>query len=487
MPRASFDKLVEQQLAEGGKLPKNPRNAAAGSLRQKNPRIAAERELDIFLFNIQQSQGLDIESHIDSLDYLKSIGLNTLPFYKRCANIDEAIKEVRRIGEMRGNLDFDIDGAVIKVDSLPLRSEMGSTAKYPKWAVAYKYPPEERATKLIDIEITVGRTGAVTPTAIFEPVQLAGTTVSRATLHNQDVIDMLGVNIGDTVVVRKAGEIIPEIVSVQNKNSATPFKLPCTCPSCNSQLIRQDDEAVLRCVNPLCPAQRMRNLIHFASRDAMDIEGLGEALVEQLSNVGLLTTPADIYTLTADDISNLDRSGERSAQNLLNAIEKSKDNDLWRLIFGLGIRLIGSKAARILEENFEGMEQLMNAAKEQLTAIDGIGDTMADSIIQYFAQEDSRQLIAKLSELGVNMQSRRKAATGSLSGCTFVLTGTLPNMSRGEATALIESVGGKVSSSVSKKTDYVVAGEEAGSKLTKAQQLGITILTEQELVNMIKS
>ncbi len=485
MPRASFDKLVEQQLADGGKLPKNPRNAAAGSLRQKNPRIAAERELDIFLFNIQQSEGVELESHIQSLDYLKTIGLNTLPFYKKCATIDEAIEEVRRIGDMRGNLDFDIDGAVIKVDSLSLRNEMGSTAKYPKWAVAYKYPPEERATKLTDIEITVGRTGAVTPTAIFEPVLLAGTTVSRATLHNQDVIDQLGVNIGDVVVVRKAGEIIPEIVSVQTKNTTDSFKLPCKCPSCSAELIRQDDEAVLRCVNPLCPAQQIRNLIHFASRDAMDIEGLGEAIVEQLSAAELLKVPADIYTLTAEDISSLDRSGDRSAQNLMTAIEKSKDNELWRLIFGLGIRLIGSKAARILEENFGGMADLMSADKERLTTIDGIGDTMADSIINYFANEESRFHIERLAQSGVNMKSRRKAVQGSLSGKTFVLTGTLPTMSRNEASALIESVGGKVSSSVSKKTDYVVAGEEAGSKLTKAQQLGVAILTEQQLVELI--
>ncbi len=484
MPRKSFDKLVEQQIAEGGKLAKNPRNAAAGSLRQKNPRIAAQRELDIFLFNIQQSEGIEVESHIDSLDYIKGIGLNVLPFYKRCENIEQAIAEVRRIGELRGSLDFDIDGAVIKVDSLPLRAQIGSTAKYPKWAVAYKYPPEERASKLLDIEITVGRTGAVTPTAIFEPVQLAGTTVSRATLHNQDVIDQLGVNIGDTVVVRKAGEIIPEIIGVQSKNSAGTFKLPCNCPSCNNPLVRRDDEAVLRCENPLCPAQRMRNLIHFASRDAMDIEGLGEALIEQLSDADLLSTPADIYTLTAEDITSLDRSGERSAQNLLTAIEKSKDNDLWRLIFGLGIRLIGSKAAKILEENFEGLEQIMSATKEQLVAIDGIGDTMADSIISYFSQDDSRVLVDRLAEYGLNMLSRRQAATGNLSGKTFVLTGTLPTMSRNEATALIESVGGKVSSSVSKKTDFVVAGEEAGSKLVKAQQLGVTLLTEQQLIEM---
>ena len=304
-------------------------------------------------------------------------------------------------------------------------------------------------------------------------------------MHNQDVIDQLGVNIGDVVVVRKAGEIIPEIVSVQTKNTSDSFKLPCKCPSCNAELIRQDNEAVLRCVNPLCPAQQIRNLIHFASRDAMDIEGLGEAIVEQLSAAELLKVPADIYTLTAEDISSLDRSGDRSAQNLTAAIEKSKDNDLWRVIFGLGIRLIGSKAARILEENFDGMADLMSADKERLTAIDGIGDTMADSIINYFANEESRLHIERLAQSGVNMQSRRKAVQGALSGKTFVLTGTLPTMSRNEASALIESVGGKVSSSVSKKTDYVVAGEEAGGKLIKAQQLGVAILTEQQLVELV--
>ena len=313
MPRASFDRFVEMQMKEGGKLPKNPRNAAAGSLRQKNPRFAAERGLDVFIFNVQQVQGVELDSHIDSLEFLKSLGLNTLPFYKRCETIDEAIEEVRRIGNLRGNLDFDIDGAVIKVDLLSARTQMGSTAKYPKWAVAYKYPPEERASKLLDIEVTVGRTGAVTPTAVFEPIQLAGTTVSRATLHNQDVINQLGVNIGDTVVVRKAGEIIPEIIAVQAHASDTAYKLPDCCPSCGSRLVRLDDEAALRCVNSQCPAQLVRNLIHFASRDAMDIEGLGEALVEQLSDAGLLNSAADIYTLTAEEISTLDRSGEHSA------------------------------------------------------------------------------------------------------------------------------------------------------------------------------
>ncbi len=485
MPHSSFNKLVSKQLEVGGNLPKNPRNAAAGSLRQKNPRIAAERELDIFLFNVQLSEGAEFSSHIESLDYLKEIGLKTLPFYKKCANIDEAVEEVRRIGELRSTLDFDIDGAVIKVDSLALRGEMGSTAKYPKWAVAFKYPPEERATRLIDIEITVGRTGAITPTAVFESISLAGTTVSRATLHNQDNIDALGVNIGDVIVVRKAGEIIPEVVRVQEKCSTEPFKLPDVCPSCGSHTVRELDEAVTRCVNPECPAQLVRNLIHFASRDAMDIEGLGEAMVGLLVDADLLKSPADIYRITKEDILTLDRTGEKTADNLLAAVEKSKDNDLWRLIFGLGIHLIGAKAAKLLEQNFSTLADIASADTESLTAIDGFGDTMAQSLEDYFALEQSRQLIEELSLLGLNTDSRMSASGGVLEGKIFVLTGTLPTLSRAEATELIEKAGGKTSSSVSKKTTYVLAGEEAGSKLDKAAKLGIEIISEEQLLEML--
>ena len=486
MSHASFEKLMAAQLASGGKLPKNPRNAAAGSLRQKDARVAAQRELDIFLFNVQQAEGADFTSHTASLDQLRAWGLKTLPFYTRCETIEEAVAQVERIGAMRDTLDFDIDGAVIKVDDLALRRRMGSTAKYPKWAVAFKYPPEEKPTTLLDIEISVGRTGAVTPTAVFEPVQLAGTTVSRAVLHNQDFIDALGVNVGDTIVVRKAGEIIPEVIAVQTHRASAPFRLPDVCPSCGAALVREEDEAVLRCVNPACPAQLLRNLIHFASRDAMDIEGLGEALVEQLVDAGRLTSPADIYRLTESDVSTLERSGEKSAQNLMRAIEKSKQNELWRLIFGLGIRLIGAKAAKQLEAAFPDMDAILAASREDFAAVEGFGAIMADSLWQYLALPQSRDLIAQLKTLGLNMTSAAPTGEGAFSGLTFVLTGTLPTLTRQEATALIEAAGGKTASSVSKKTSYVLAGEEAGSKLTKAQALGVPVLDEAAFRAMLE-
>lgn len=486
MPHRSFERLLARQAEIGGKLPKNPRNAAAGSLRQKNPRIAAERELDIFLFNVQQVEGVELTSHVQSLDLLRQWGLKTLPFYTRCETIEDAVAEVERIGRLRDTLDFDIDGAVIKVDSLAVRERMGSTAKYPKWAVAFKYPPEEKPSVLLDIEVSVGRTGAVTPTAVFEPVQLAGTTVSRAVLHNQDFIDALGVNIGDTVVVRKAGEIIPEIVSVREHRSERPFRLPETCPSCGAALVREGDEAVLRCVSSTCPAQLTRNLIHFASRDAMDIDGLGEALIEQLADAGKLRSPADIYRLTAEDIASLDRSGDKTAANLLAAVERSKQNELWRLLFGLGIRLIGAKASKLLEGAFADMDAILAATKDDFSAIEGFGEIMAQSLYDYLSLPQSRALIGELQELGLNMKSARRQEDDRFAGRTFVLTGTLPTLSRAEASERIESHGGKVSSSVSKKTDYVLAGEDAGSKLTKAQQLGIPIITEQEFLAMLK-
>lgn len=486
MSHAAFQKLVQAQVETGGKLPKNPRNAAAGSLRQKDPRIAASRELDLFLFNVQQAPGAGFTSHVASLDQLRAWGLKTLPFYTRCATIGEAVAEVERIGEIRHTLDYDIDGAVIKVDDLSRREEMGSTAKYPKWAVAFKYPPEEKPTTLLDIEVSVGRTGAVTPTAVFEPVQLAGTTVSRAVLHNQDFINALGVNIGDTVIVRKAGEIIPEIVSVQQRRSDAPFRLPDVCPSCGAALIREADEAVLRCLNPACPAQLLRNLIHFASRDAMDIDGLGEALVEQLVEAGRLRSPADLYRLTLDDVASLERSGEKSAANLLNAIEASKSNELWRLIFGLGIRLIGAKAAKMLEAAFPDMDAILAASREDFAAIEGFGEIMAASLFDALAQPSFRALIAELQALGLNMKSAAKSGDDRLAGLTFVLTGTLPTMTRSQAAEEIEAHGGKVASSVSKKTSYVLAGEDAGSKLTKAQTLGIPVIGEAELLEMLR-
>lgn len=486
MPHESFKRLYDIQLQSGGKLPKNPRNAAAGSLRQKNPKIAKERGLEIFIFNLQRIEGVELDSHIQSLDYLKSLGFPVLPFYCRCENIEKAVDEINRIGEIKSTLDFDIDGAVVKVDDFAKREIMGVTAKYPKWQVAFKYPPEEKITRLTDIEVNVGRTGAVTPTAVFEPVFLAGTTVSRAVLHNQDFIDAMQLNIGDEIVVRKAGEIIPEVVRVDKHNTDSVYKLPQVCPSCGAKLYREQDEAVLRCMNPQCPAQLTRNLIHFASRGAMDIEGLGESLITTLVDNGMITSPIDIYRLKAEDLAALERMGEKSAQNLISAIEKSKQNELWRLIFGFGIRMIGEKAAKLIEQNFDDIYAIMSASRDDFLNIDGFGDIMADYAVDFFSLEQTRQLIDEFAAVGMNLKSAEKSDDMRFMGKTFVLTGTLPTLSRTEAAKMIEDLGGKAASSVSKKTDYVVAGEAAGSKLTKAQALGITIINEQQLLDMMK-
>ncbi|HCA04424.1 MAG TPA: DNA ligase (NAD(+)) LigA, partial [Ruminococcaceae bacterium] len=401
-------------------------------------------------------------------------------------DIEDVLDEIERIGEHRGEYDFAIDGAVVKVDSFNQRALLGSTAKYPKWAEAYKYPPEEKPTKLLQIEINVGRTGVLTPVGIFEPVLLAGTTVSRATLHNSDFIAEKGINIGDTVIIRKAGEIIPEVLSVIEKGeNPNPFEFPALCPSCGSPVSR-DDEAAIRCTNTDCPAQLMRHLIHFVSRDAMDIDGLGPAALEQLVNEGLITSPADLYRLEANQLTGLERMAEKSANNLISAIQKSKENELYRLIFALGIRNIGLKAAKLICESFENVDAIMNAQPGDFEQIDGFGAVMAQSVRNYFSVESNRALIAELKELGLKMKpSPQKPKGGALEGKTFVLTGTLPTMKRSEAAKLIEAHGGKTSSSVSKKTSFVVAGEEAGSKLTKAQSLGITILSERELLDML--
>ena len=484
MPHKSFEKLYNEQLENGGKLPKNPRNAAAGSLRQKNPKIAAQRDLSVFVFNIQQISTTDFKSHIESIEYLKEKGFSVLPFYKKCNTIEEAVEEVRRIGTLRGELDFDIDGAVIKVDEFAIRDALGTTSKYPKWAVAFKYPPEEKETTVLDIEVTVGRTGVLTPTAVFTPVTLAGTTVSRAVLHNEDNINKLQIGIGDTAVIRKAGEIIPEVVKV-TKHTGEVFKMPNTCPSCNAKVQRLEDEAAIRCLNPECPAQLIRNLTHFASRDAMDIEGLGEAVVIKLVQSDAIAKIEDIYSLKKEDISSLDKMGEKSAENLITAIEKSKNNDLYRLIFGFGIRMICVKAAKLLEQNFKNLYDIMTAQIEDLNAIDGFGDIMAQNVYDYFRLPQTVDMINKLTECGLNTDSRMTVSEGVFTGKTFVLTGTLPNLSRKEMGEIIEKNGGKVSGSVSKKTDYVVAGEAAGSKLTKAQSLGIAILSEQDVLDMI--
>lgn len=482
----SFDDLVRRQEENEEKPAKNPRNAAAGSLRQKNAKITAERALDIFVFNIQQVEGETFTSHRQGLDYLAQLGFPT-SFYTVCDSIDEVIDAIRQIGDNRGSYDYAIDGAVVKVDDFAVREQLGSTAKYPKWAEAYKYPPEEKPTKLLQIEINVGRTGVLTPVGVFEPVLLAGTTVSRATLHNKDFIEEKGICIGDTVIIRKAGEIIPEVLSVsEHAEGAEPFRFPEVCPSCGSP-VSQDDEAAIRCTNTDCPAQLTRHLIHFVSRDAMDIDGLGPAVLEQLIAAELVHSPADLYRLRAEDITALDRKAEKSANNLMAAIEKSKENELYRLLFALGIRNIGLKAAKLVCEHFLTIDDIMNAKAEDFEKIDGFGSIMAQSLEKYFALDSTAELIAQLKDLGLKMKpSEQKPQGGVLEGKTFVLTGTLPTMKRSEAAKLIEAHGGKTSSSVSKKTSYVLAGEEAGSKLTKAQTLGIPILTEEDFLNMIQ-
>ncbi len=487
MPRESFIALVERQELMGEAPAKNPRNAAAGSLRQKNARVVAERGLAIFIFNIQRIEGKTLSSHIESLDFLRSLGFTVLPTYKRCATIEDAIAEIEYIGNNRGDLPFDIDGAVIKVDDFATRRIMGSTAKYPKWAVAYKYPPEEKPTKLLRVEINVGRTGALTPTAEFEPIQLAGTTVSRAVLHNEDFIKEKGICIGDTIIVRKAGEIIPEVVSVQEHNpDSVPFNMPSVCPSCGGPVYREEGEAVIRCTNAECPAQMLRHLIHFTSRDAMDIEGLGPAVLMQLSDAGLIHHTTDIYKLSEEDISALDRMGKKSAENLIAAINKSKENPLSRLLFAFGIRHIGQKAAKLIADRFLDIEEIFNAEKEDFESIEGIGEVLAQSIYEFFAHESTREMVNNFISLGLNVTEPKTQVDNRFEGMTFVLTGTLPTYTRQEAAAIIESMGGKTSSSVSKKTSIVLAGEEAGSKLDKANALGVRVIDEAEFNEMIK-
>lgn len=487
MPRASFDRVVARQLENEEEPFKNPRNAAAGSLRQKDSRVTAQRGLDIFVFNIQQVEGKNLSAHRESLDFLQEQGFKVIPTCKRFSEIESAIAEVERIGEARYQFPFDIDGAVIKVDSFADRELLGATSKFPRWAVAFKYPPEEKETTLRDILIQVGRTGALTPTAVFEPITLAGTTVSRAVLHNQDFINEKGVAVGDRIIVRKAGDIIPEVVAVaHHQEGAPPYQIPSICPSCGSIAEREEGEAVLRCVNMACPAQVARNLVHFASRDAMDVDGLGPAIVHQLLNAGLVQSFADLYTLEEGQLAKLERMGKRSAKNLVNALEASKSRDLSRLLFALGIRGIGQRSAQLLAQRFGEMDGVMSATAEEIAGIEGYGEIMAQSVVDFFALEQNRRLIERLKELGLNMRCDTVPAAGTLSGKTFVLTGTLPTLSRSEAKAMIEAVGGKVSGSVSKKTGYVVAGEEAGSKLTKANALGIPVIGEDELRAMIE-
>ena len=486
MPKSVFATLVTRQELDGEKPFKNPRNAAAGSLRQKDSKVTAGRGLDIFVFNVQQIEGAQLSSHKQSLDFLREQGFHTVPFYTRFDNITDVISELKRIGEIRSGLEYDIDGAVIKVDDFAQRERLGSTSKFPKWAVAFKYPPEEKTTKLVDIEIGVGRTGVLTPTAVFEPVLLAGSTVSRATLHNQDFITEKDIRIGDEVAIRKAGDIIPEVVRVvSHAENSVPYILPSICPSCSAPVIREEGEAAVRCVNPECPAQLLRNVIHFCSRDAMDIEGLGDALIEKFISENLISNVADIYDITAGEIMMLEGHQEKSAKNLVEAIERSKQNDLSRLLFALGIRHIGQKAAKLLSEHFGDIDSIIAASEEEIAEIDGFGGIMAKSAAEFFSMTQTADLIERLKAAEVNMKSlKEKSDDQRFAGLTFVLTGTLPTLSRKEATEIIENLGGKASSSVSKKTSYVVAGAEAGSKLQKATDLGIPVITQDDLLKM---
>jgi len=486
MPRETFLRLVEKQELNDETPFKNPRNAAAGSLRQKDSKIAAQRKLDIFVFNIQRNEGRTLTSHKESLDYIKELGFKTIPSYTSCTTYEEIASEINRIGEMRAKYPFDIDGVVIKVDDFNHRNLLGATSKYPKWAVAYKFPPEEKETVLRDIEVNVGRTGAITPVAVFDSVLLAGTSVSRAVLHNQQFITDRDIRIGDTIVVRKAGDIIPEVLSsVSHTENSIPYMLPEVCPVCGTKALHMDEESALRCPNTSCPAQLLKNIIHFASKGAMNIDGLGDAIVTVLVENKLIESAADIYDLTMEKLLTLDRFREKSAGNLIKAIEASKQNPMDRVLFGLGIRNIGARAAVLLCEKFGSIDALMNADVAEISSIDGFGDVMSQGVYEAIREPHMLSLIEKLRAHGLSFSYTASKKSDKLEGKIFVLTGTLPTLKREEAKKIIEDMGGKCSSSVSKKTDYVVAGEEAGSKLTKAQELGISVLSEADLLSMV--
>lgn len=489
MRRSVFDAINAQRELRGQPLLANPRNAAAGSLRQLDSEVTRERRLSIFCFNIQNSSELPLTSHVQALDYLKKLGFPVSPCYPVYASPDDIRKEIERMGDHRGELDFDIDGAVVKVNSFARREALGSTAKYPRWASAYKYPPEIKETVLRDIIITVGRTGVLTPNAVLDPVRLAGTTVSRATLHNRDFIREKDVRIGDTVLVRKAGEIIPEIlgyVPEKRPENSLPYEMPNVCPVCGAPVFEDEDEAAIRCTGAECPAQLLRNLMHFVSRDAMDIDGCGQAVLQSLIDASLIHSAADLYTLQVQMVEPLERMGRKSAENLIAAIEKSKQNDLSRLLFALGIRHVGQKAAKVLSGTFGSLDAILEADEEQLTQVRDIGAATAQAIVEWREQEQSKHLIARLRELGVNFTGEQTAVSDRLTGKTIVLTGTLTLFTRKQATEMIERLGGRASGSVSKKTTYVVAGENAGSKLKKANDLGIPVLTEQEFQDLIQ-
>lgn len=488
MARSVFEEINERLELEGKTLMANPRNAAAGSLRQKDPRICAQRRLDIAVFNLQLAEGRDFATHTESIAYLREQGFPTIP-HALLSDADDILREIDRLGDTRMTFPFDIDGAVVKLNDLSDRDILGSTAKCPKWAVAYKYPPEQKATKLKNIVVQVGRTGVLTPKAELEPVRLAGTTVTYATLHNQDYITQKDIRIGDTVIVQKAGEIIPEIVEVvrQERPAGTkPYCLPTVCPVCGAPVARDADGAAIRCTGAECPAQLLRNLTHFAGRNAMDIDGLGPAVLQQLVEAGLVANAADLYDLSVQDMARLERMGEKSAQNAVNAIAKSKENDLWRLIYALGIRQVGEKAAKVIAAHFGSYDDFASASMEELVAIDDIGEVTAEYIRTWVNSPQSQDLMARLKAAGVNMVCKEERLDNRFAGMTFVLTGALERFTRDEAGEMIEKRGGKSSGSVSKKTTYVVAGENAGSKLRKAQELHIPVLTEEEFLDLLK-
>lgn len=488
MARSVFEELNEALELESKPLMANPRNAAAGSLRQKDPRICAQRRLDIAVFNLQLAEGRAFSTHAETIGYLKSQGFPTIP-QTTLSEGDDILREIERLGDTRMSFPFDIDGAVIKLNSLSDREVLGSTAKCPKWAVAYKYPPEKKPSRVVDIVVQVGRTGVLTPKAVLEPVRLAGTTVTNATLHNLDFIREKDIRIGDTVIVQKAGEIIPEIVSVvreKRPDGTEEFEFPDTCPVCGAAVARDPDGAAIRCTGAECPAQLLRNLIHFASRDAMDIDGVGPAFLRQLIDAKLVANPADLYDLKAEQLVLLERMGVKSAQNAVDAIAKSKENDLWRLIYALGIRQVGAKAAKTLATHFGTMDALRHATVEELTRIDDVGAVTADYITRWMGSTQAADLLGRLKSAGINMISKQELVDRRFAGMTFVLTGSLTRFTREEAGEMIEQRGGKAASSVSKKTTYVVAGENAGSKLKKAQELSIPVLSEEEFLALIE-
>ncbi len=490
MSKEQFLKINEIREANDEPLFANPRNAAAGSLRQLDSKITAERGLDIFVFNIQQIEGESFSTHLEGLNYLKKLGFKVIDNNQEFKTIEDAYKRVLEIGEERGNLSFDIDGAVIKVNQFEAREMLGKTSKFPKWAIAYKFPAEQQKTKVLDILVQVGRTGILTPLAKLEPVRIAGSTVSRATLHNQDYIDEKDIRIGDTVVIRKAGDIIPEVVEViKNDRSGREevFKIPDKCPECGSDVYREPGEAAFRCTGMQCPAQRLRNIIHFVSKNAMDIDGLGPSIIEQMLEKEIIKDAADLYYIKAEEIANMDKMGEKSASNLIEALSKSKENELHRLINALGIRHIGEKNAKTLAKAFGDIDSIILAEFDELVILDDFGDIMAKSIVEFFDNEQNLEFIDRLKLAGLNMTEKTEDSGDSrFEGLTFVLTGTLTKYTRSEASAIIEQFGGKTSGSVSKKTSYVLAGEEAGSKLDKANSLGINVISEDEFEDMIR-